>query len=197
MCYCVQGLSYSGKAVHLRGHDGPINCMVACKPFSIVVTGSTDKTCIVWDTNRYIELCVCRNNSCHIVQHMFVQLFIHLLQTSTHTTTEPSDLLYLSLSYSSHFLCVCVHVCTCLCAFVYICACVSCVSLFSLCPAICSRLYVFPYRLSYVNSLVGHEGEVSVVATSPTLGDIASVCSSKSLKHTSMYIHGWSSTSIL
>ena len=50
--HCAQGLSYAGKAVHLRGHDGPINCMVACKPFSIVVTGSADRTCILWDTNR-------------------------------------------------------------------------------------------------------------------------------------------------
>ena len=50
-----QGLGYTGKAVHLRGHDGPINCMVACKPFSIVVTGSADKSCIVWDTNRYVR----------------------------------------------------------------------------------------------------------------------------------------------
>ena len=31
-------------------------------------------------------------------------------------------------------------------------------------------------RLSYVNSLVGHEGPVQVIATSPTLGDIATVC---------------------
>jgi WD40 repeat protein len=80
------GLSYTGKAVHLRGHDGPINCMMACKPFGIVVTGSADRTCIIWDTNR----------------------------------------------------------------------------------------------LSYVNTLGSHEGPVSVVATSPTLGDIASVCTALS-----------------
>ena len=42
----------------------------------------------------------------------------------------------------------------------------------------------FVCRLSYVHSLVGHEGPVSVVATSPTLGDIASVCTSKKPKHT-------------
>ena len=53
MIVYVQGLSYTGKAVHLRGHDGPINCMMACKPFGIVVTGSADRTCIVWDTNRF------------------------------------------------------------------------------------------------------------------------------------------------
>ena len=40
-------------------------------------------------------------------------------------------------------------------------------------------------RLSYVNTLAGHEGAVSVVATSPTLGDIASVCTSKPPKHSS------------
>lgn len=70
------------KVVHLRGHDGAIVAMAACQPFSIVVTGSVDRTCIIWDTNR----------------------------------------------------------------------------------------------LSYVNSLVGHEGPVQVIATSPTLGDIATVC---------------------
>ena len=35
-------------------------------------------------------------------------------------------------------------------------------------------------RLSYVNTLGSHEGPVSVVATSPTLGDIASVCTALS-----------------
>lgn len=40
-------------------------------------------------------------------------------------------------------------------------------------------------RLSYVNSLPDHEGPVTAVATSPTLGDIATVCSRKSHKYTS------------
>lgn len=39
-------------------------------------------------------------------------------------------------------------------------------------------LYNIMFRLSYVNTLKGHEGPVTVIATSPTLGDIASVCSS-------------------
>ena len=46
-------LSYRGSVRHLRGHDGPISCLAACKPYSIVVTGSADKTAIIWDTNRY------------------------------------------------------------------------------------------------------------------------------------------------
>lgn len=47
-----QPLAYSGKVHHLRGHDGSVTCLVACKPYSIVVSGSTDGTCIIWDTNR-------------------------------------------------------------------------------------------------------------------------------------------------
>ena len=46
-------------------------------------------------------------------------------------------------------------------------------------------MYVCACRLSYVKSLAGHEGPVNVVATSPTLGDIASVCTSKQLKPSS------------
>ena len=51
-------LKYSGKVRHLRGHDGPIHCLAACKPYSIVVTGSSDKTAIIWDTNRFVCMCV-------------------------------------------------------------------------------------------------------------------------------------------
>ena len=40
-------------------------------------------------------------------------------------------------------------------------------------------------RLCYVNSLAGHEGPVSVIATSPTLGDIATVCTCKTPKQSS------------
>ena len=52
-------LKYSGKVKHLRGHDGPIHCLAACKPYSIVVTGSSDRTAIIWDTNRFVCVCVC------------------------------------------------------------------------------------------------------------------------------------------
>ena len=54
-------LKYTGKVRHLRGHDGPINCLAACKPYSVVVTGSSDKTAIIWDTNRCVcvSVCVC------------------------------------------------------------------------------------------------------------------------------------------
>lgn len=47
-----QELSSAGRVTILRGHDGPVTCMAACRPYSIVVTGSMDKTCIIWDTNR-------------------------------------------------------------------------------------------------------------------------------------------------
>ena len=40
------------------------------------------------------------------------------------------------------------------------------------------------FRLSYVNTLAGHEGVLSVIATSSTLGDIATVCLIKPHKQT-------------
>jgi len=47
------GLVYTGEVTHLRGHSDTVISMAACKPFSIIVTGSKDKTAIIWDTNRY------------------------------------------------------------------------------------------------------------------------------------------------
>lgn len=90
-----QQLAFSGGVTHLRGHEGQITCLAACRPYSIVVTGSVDKTCIIWDTNR----------------------------------------------------------------------------------------------LSYVNTLAGHEGVLSVIATSSTLGDIATVCLIKPHKQTATKHH--------
>ena len=49
-----QQLAFSGGVTHLRGHEGQITCLAACRPYSIVVTGSVDKTCIIWDTNRFV-----------------------------------------------------------------------------------------------------------------------------------------------
>ena len=43
----------------------------------------------------------------------------------------------------------------------------------------------FFFRLNYVNTLPDHEGRVTVVATSSTLGDIATVCCLKTNKHSS------------
>ncbi|KAK3092886.1 hypothetical protein FSP39_008387 [Pinctada imbricata] len=36
----------------LHGHDAQINCIEVCKQYSIVVSGSEDNTCIIWDLNR-------------------------------------------------------------------------------------------------------------------------------------------------
>ena len=43
-----------------------------------------------------------------------------------------------------------------------------------------SRSHSLLFRLCYVHSLLGFEGEVKVIACSPTLGDIATVSASKS-----------------
>ncbi len=43
----------------------------------------------------------------------------------------------------------------------------------------------------FLNSLLDHDGPVSVIATSPTLGDIATVSTSKEKKHNSKEcVHG-------
>lgn len=55
----LQILSYTGEVTHLRGHTGPVNSLVSCKPYSIVVSGSADCTCIIWDTNRLVSYCFC------------------------------------------------------------------------------------------------------------------------------------------
>ena len=56
VCHAQMGLAHDGRGggevTHLRGHNDAVICMVACKPFSIVVTGSKDRTAIIWDTNR-------------------------------------------------------------------------------------------------------------------------------------------------
>ncbi|XP_060592600.1 lysosomal-trafficking regulator-like [Ruditapes philippinarum] len=36
----------------LYGHKRSINCLVVCKPYSIMVSASQDATCIIWDLNR-------------------------------------------------------------------------------------------------------------------------------------------------
>ncbi|KAL4238058.1 hypothetical protein ACF0H5_002769 [Mactra antiquata] len=36
----------------LYGHEGAINSLVVCKPYSILVSASQDATCIIWDLNR-------------------------------------------------------------------------------------------------------------------------------------------------
>ncbi|XP_067682841.1 lysosomal-trafficking regulator-like isoform X2 [Haliotis asinina] len=36
----------------LYGHTGPINVLYVCKSFSVLVSGSEDGTCIIWDLNR-------------------------------------------------------------------------------------------------------------------------------------------------
>ena len=56
VCPVPQSLHYTGKVVTLRGHDGAIVCMAACRPYSMVVTGSSDRTCIIWDTNRSVSM---------------------------------------------------------------------------------------------------------------------------------------------
>ena len=52
ICVLPQSVSYTGEVVHLRGHNGPVTSLCVCRPFGIVVSGSEDRTAIIWDTNR-------------------------------------------------------------------------------------------------------------------------------------------------
>jgi WD40 repeat protein len=36
----------------LCGHLGPVTCVAVSRAYSIIVSSSTDKTCIIWDLNR-------------------------------------------------------------------------------------------------------------------------------------------------
>ncbi|CAG8730285.1 5378_t:CDS:2, partial [Dentiscutata heterogama] len=36
----------------LRGHSAKINCVTNSRSYSIIISGSDDKTCIIWDLNR-------------------------------------------------------------------------------------------------------------------------------------------------
>ncbi|XP_048259527.1 lysosomal-trafficking regulator-like isoform X2 [Haliotis rufescens] len=36
----------------LYGHTGPVNVLYVCKSYSVLVSGSEDGTCIIWDLNR-------------------------------------------------------------------------------------------------------------------------------------------------
>ncbi|XP_054654684.1 lysosomal-trafficking regulator isoform X1 [Dunckerocampus dactyliophorus] len=38
--------------VHLYGHTGEVTSLFVCKPYSILISVSTDGTCILWDLNR-------------------------------------------------------------------------------------------------------------------------------------------------
>ncbi|KAJ7352935.1 endosome to lysosome transport via multivesicular body sorting pathway [Desmophyllum pertusum] len=56
------GIEVLGSRVRLHGHKDFITCIEVCQAFSIVVSGSCDKTAIIWDLNRlsyvrYLEHC--------------------------------------------------------------------------------------------------------------------------------------------
>lgn len=55
-------LQIKGSRQVLHGHTGKINALVVCKAYSVVVSGSEDSTCIIWDLNR---LCYVRSITCH------------------------------------------------------------------------------------------------------------------------------------
>ncbi|XP_076018474.1 lysosomal-trafficking regulator isoform X2 [Genypterus blacodes] len=38
--------------VHLYGHTGEVTSLFVCKPYSVLISVSTDGTCILWDLNR-------------------------------------------------------------------------------------------------------------------------------------------------
>ncbi|XP_070578950.1 lysosomal-trafficking regulator-like isoform X2 [Ptychodera flava] len=46
------GVEIVGNRTKLYGHSGAITSLSLCTPYSIIVSGSSDNTCIVWDLNR-------------------------------------------------------------------------------------------------------------------------------------------------
>ncbi|KAJ8308471.1 hypothetical protein KUTeg_013345 [Tegillarca granosa] len=51
-----------GSKTVLLGHKATVNCLVVCKPYSILISASDDHTCIIWDLNR---LCYVRSIDSH------------------------------------------------------------------------------------------------------------------------------------
>lgn len=39
--------------MNFYGHYEKINCLAVCESYSFFVSGSDDRTCIIWDLNRY------------------------------------------------------------------------------------------------------------------------------------------------
>ncbi|KAK6999253.1 lysosomal-trafficking regulator isoform X2, partial [Biomphalaria glabrata] len=60
-------LQLRGVKKSLYGHNGPITCLCVCQAFSIVVSGSADGSCIIWDLNRlnYVRSITTHNGEIH------------------------------------------------------------------------------------------------------------------------------------
>ncbi|XP_055879864.1 lysosomal-trafficking regulator-like isoform X2 [Biomphalaria glabrata] len=60
-------LQLRGVKKSLYGHNEPITCLCVCQAFSIVVSGSADGTCIIWDLNRlnYVRSITTHNGEIH------------------------------------------------------------------------------------------------------------------------------------
>ena len=54
------------------------------------------------------------------------------------------------------------------------------------------RLFItcYPGRLSFVASLEGHEGDVTAIATSPTMGDVVTACPNCKQFSVDIYVDG-------
>lgn len=44
--------------IHLYGHTDGVTGLFVCKPYSILISASRDGTCIIWDLNRFVYMCV-------------------------------------------------------------------------------------------------------------------------------------------
>ena len=61
-------LDIIGAKENLLGHSDAITSICACRPYSIVVTGSKDSLAIVWDLNRYMPFLVSLVNiRCYVI----------------------------------------------------------------------------------------------------------------------------------
>lgn len=88
--------------VHLYGHTGEVTSLFVCKPYSILISVSKDGTCILWDLNRSVRVClfVCDEKSkvvlfatcslCVVSQLLLCRLQA-LLRSKSHRPQKPGD----------------------------------------------------------------------------------------------------------
>ena len=100
------GIEVQGSRTRLHGHRDEITCLQICQAFSIVVSGSQDRTAIIWDLNRlaWCYVCVC-SYPC-LVLHFF-PFFILLSYVVSNFSFVRLFCLLVLLFASSNF-CICL-----------------------------------------------------------------------------------------
>ncbi len=83
----------------LNGHDGAVTCIKASSEFSVIVSGSVDRSCIVYDSNRVRFVRSLGGHNGPIVAldiHPYLVFFLFF-------DIQPYLVVFLFFSFSMHF----------------------------------------------------------------------------------------------